>query len=167
MTLATQCNADRVVKLLPGFQRLLTQPLAATSQQTLVSEWVRENVSLIRSIDSRWFADIEKLILESSEKESPVEEIVAGLQDRYGVSRSRAKLIAEDQMYKLYSAAAAVRYQSYGIRGYEWVSQRDDRVRKRHAELDGKFILYDQPPDIGHAGTPINCRCGQAPVIDQ
>lgn len=167
MAQATIRNADRVVKAIAQKGKSPLQPLPFVPDQPLVAQWVRENVSLIRSIDARWFDDIEKLIATSAEKDNPVEEIMAGLQDRYGVSRSRAKLIAEDQMYKLHSKATEARYRSYGIRGYEWQSQKDNKVRKRHAELDGKFIPYDEPPDIGHAGTPINCRCGQAPVIDQ
>lgn len=42
---------------------------------------------------------------------------------------------------------------------YIWRTQRDNRVRSRHAEHEGKIYSWDNPPEGGHPGEDYNCRC--------
>ncbi len=62
---------------------------------------------------------------------------------------------------------------SMGIQGYEWVSQRDGRVRPLHVTLDaqsraGKVYSWANPDTKGEGnpGDPYGCRCVAVPVID-
>ena len=62
---------------------------------------------------------------------------------------------------------------SMGINGYQWVSQRDGRVRPLHVTLDaqsraGKVYSWTNPDTKGEGnpGDPYGCRCVAVPVID-
>lgn len=83
---------------------------------------------------------------------------------RLGVMRSRANLIARDQVNKLNGAMTAERYQTAGVNEYVWRTARDERVRQSHAELEGTQWDFRTPPDIGNPGYPIQCRCVAEPV---
>ena len=52
-----------------------------------------------------------------------------------------------------------------GITQYIWRTSRDERVRESHLVLEGKTFSWDSPPDVGHPGQDINCRCTAEPVI--
>lgn len=61
---------------------------------------------------------------------------------------------------------------SLGIDGYQWVSQRDGRVRPLHRQLDaesraGKVFTWSNPDTRGEGnpGDPYGCRCVAVPVI--
>lgn len=62
---------------------------------------------------------------------------------------------------------------SMGITGYQWVSQRDGRVRPLHVTLDaqsraGKVYSWSNPDTKGEGnpGDPYGCRCVAVPVIN-
>lgn len=96
------------------------------------------------------------------------------------VTRSRAKLIAEDQTNKLHSVITASRQTSLGITEYIWRTSRDSRVvgtpggvspkgNKTHGNhyiREGKRFRWDHPPFDGHPGWAIRCRCHAEPIID-
>lgn len=96
------------------------------------------------------------------------------------VTKSRAKLIAEDQTNKLHSAITAARQTSLGITEYIWRTSRDSRVvgtpggvspkgNKTHGNhyiREGKRFRWDDPPFDGHPGWAIRCRCHAEPIID-
>ena len=47
-----------------------------------------------------------------------------------------------------------------GYTQYLGETQKDDRVREEHyATYQDQWILFSNPPAIGHVGTQINCRC--------
>jgi SPP1 gp7 family putative phage head morphogenesis protein len=64
------------------------------------------------------------------------------------------------------------RNRDLGIQRYKWVSSRDERVRRRHRELDGTIQRWDLPPESdtngrrAHPGVPWNCRC-TATVLEE
>ncbi len=63
-----------------------------------------------------------------------------------------------------------------GILKYSWNTQRDNRVRDTHRELDRKVFSLDEPPIIrtnaregevrGEPGDDYNCRCYKTFVLD-
>ncbi len=132
----------------------------------VLAGWVRENVSLITSIDDRYFADLERLFaggIESGQNTAALRKV---LEERYGVSRSRAQLIARDQIAKLNGQIAEKRQSDLGIEEYAWRTVGDERVRETHAEKDGRRFRWDDPPaDTGHPGTDYQCRCVAEPVL--
>lgn len=96
-----------------------------------------------------------------------VEDVADLIQERTGVSESRAERIARDQTLKTNGSLTANRQQTAGVTSYVWSTSLDDRVRPDHAALEGKTIAWDDPPDVGHPGEDIECRCVAIPVIDE
>jgi len=97
---------------------------------------------------------------------------VEALEERVGVSASRAQLIAVDQTLKTNAQVMRARHEAAGVTQYRWSSSRDERVRKRHAELDGQVFSYDDPPetnddgDTNNPGEDFRCRCIAVPFVD-
>lgn len=92
------------------------------------------------------------------------EEVADEIAGRLGVMRSRANLIARDQVNKLNGAMTSERYQRAGVNRYIWRTSRDERVRPAHEELEGTEWDFRTPPEIGNPGYPIQCRCNAEPV---
>jgi len=131
-----------------------------------LSEFVRENARLIKSIPEGLLNDIEGIVSRGVRRGRPASVMAAEITKRFGVSESRAKLIARDQTSKLNGELTQLRQTSLGIRRYVWLTARDDRVREEHAERDGEIFSWDNPPPDGHPGEPINCRCVAQPVLE-
>lgn len=100
-----------------------------------------------------------------------VETLAADLQERFGVSDSRAELIARDQVLKLNGQINQRRQRAVGISEYVWVTSRDERVRRAHARLDGQTFAWDAPPEAAengsreHPGQSYQCRCIARPKL--
>jgi SPP1 gp7 family putative phage head morphogenesis protein len=133
--------------------------------RALHREWARVNVDLIKSIESKYFDEITDLVVRQvQDGRVDLQKIIA---DRYGVSRSRAKLIARDQTAKLNSRITERRQRELGVTRYVWSTSGDERVRPEHQRLDGKTRRWDDPhPTEGHPGWAVQCRCTAAPVLD-
>jgi len=79
------------------------------------------------------------------------------LQERLGVSRSRALLIAQDQLLTAQAAAERTRLGALGVKKFIWWSRLDKRVRKGHALLHGKIFEFGSMRPL--PGQEIRCRC--------
>jgi SPP1 gp7 family putative phage head morphogenesis protein len=132
----------------------------------LVDEFSRENVRLIESIGAEFFGQIEEVTQAGVREGRRPEAIARDIEERYGVSRSRAKLIARDQVAKLNGDITKARQEELGITKYVWRTSQDERVREEHAELDGQEFSWSDPPAVGHPGQDFQCRCWADPVID-
>lgn len=79
----------------------------------------------------------------------------------------RARLIARDQSAKFNLSLTQARHQDLGIEEYKWVTASDERVRPEHRANHGKTFRWDDPPpETGHPGHDINCRCVARPIIN-
>lgn len=58
-----------------------------------------------------------------------------------------------------------LRQRALGVEFYVWRSQDDDKVRHAHAVYDDQVFRWDDPPEDGHPGQAINCRCLAEPFI--
>lgn len=125
----------------------------------LYKKWTRENAGLIKSIDERYFDDVRDTILEAVRTGRTTREVMASLQERYAVSRSRAELIARDQIGKLNGAITKQKQTRLGVTHYTWSTSLDARVRPEHRVREGRVFAWDAPPEDGHPGIAINCRC--------
>jgi SPP1 gp7 family putative phage head morphogenesis protein len=133
----------------------------------LVSAWTEENVALIKTIDGRYFADIERLVIAAVETGQDTPSIARILKERYGVSRARADLIAEDQISKLNGKVTEQRQTELGIEEYKWRDCGDERVRPSHKDLSGKIFTWKKGSPEGHPGQPVRCRCRAEPIIPE
>ncbi len=132
---------------------------------TLLDHYVSENVALITSITPQVIDQIEGIVTRAFTSGQLHRDIAAQISERFSVGESRARVIARDQIGKLYGQTNAFRQQDLGIDSFTWATSEDERVRPEHAELNGKVFRYDDLPSEGLPGTPILCRCSAEPVF--
>lgn len=130
-----------------------------------------ENVALIKSLASDKVSRV-RGILDDAGPGTRVEEIARSIRDMGDVTRSRAELIARDQVLKLNAEVTEVRHRAAGIEEFVWSTSRDERVRPDHKALEGQRFRYDDPPVVdrrrgtrGLPGIHFQCRCVAIPVI--
>lgn len=128
-----------------------------------VDAFAAENVALIRTLGESTFADIEMMSTRALTTGVRHEDLAKQIQAKFGNSANRAKLIARDQIGKLYGQVNADRQKELGLTSFVWRTVGDERVRDEHAALEGKTFKYDDPPDGELPGEPINCRCSAEP----
>lgn len=145
------------VNPLVGREKWLTQAMRVAT---------RENVDLIKSIPDQQLKHVERIVSNGIVNGSRVEALADELYQRFDVSDSRAMLIARDQVGKWHGSLQRLRQVDAGVHSYEWSASGDERVRAKHRERDGKVFRWDSPPDDGHPGIPVQCRCVAIPVFD-
>jgi SPP1 gp7 family putative phage head morphogenesis protein len=133
---------------------------------------IDQQVGLITSIPEEQNIKLRKLLTQALIENQPQRQIAAMLRKEFNSSKSRARLIARDQVLKLNGRTNRVKQEALGIDKYVWRTVKDDRVRNRHKELDGRVFSWDDPPTInnrgdkGHPGDDFQCRCYAEAVLD-
>ena len=129
----------------------------------IVRHFTAENVALIRDLPEQIARQIEQAVTRAFASGTPHSQLAEQIDARFDVGESRARLIARDQIGKLYGQVNAARQQDLGVTSFVWRTVHDERVRPEHAALDGETFRYDDPPDEGLPGEAINCRCTAEP----
>lgn len=129
-----------------------------------VNSFVKENVSLITKMENDLLAQVDEIVQRSVRQGDTAPRIARQIEERIGVSKSRAKLIARDQTGKLNGQLTRLRQEDIGVESYVWRSSDDERVRSTHASKDDRKFQWDQPPSgTGHPGQDYQCRCYAEP----
>lgn len=140
-----------------------------------LTDSVRDNVALIKSIPMRYFSELEKIVGDGARQGLRHEEIAKVILSRYAdktrpdlwaKAKSRAKLIARDQVAKFNGEINRVRQTNLGLTRYVWSTSQDERVRPEHARREGKIFEWSKPPRDGHPGIPVQCRCVALPIVE-
>jgi SPP1 gp7 family putative phage head morphogenesis protein len=134
--------------------------------QGQMDNFVAQNVNLITSVDDRYYTEIEEIVFRGARQGTNIKEISRQIRQRGNVSKSRADLIARDQVQKFNGQLSQLRQTDIGVGRYIWRTSLDERVRPEHAAREGKVFSWDDPPFDGHPGEPINCRCYAEPVLE-
>lgn len=151
--------------------------LARSSISDTFTRLQAEEVTLITSIPTEAAKKVHEWTKEGLSRGDRFDAIAKRIQGELGpVTKNRAILIARTETARARSNFTQARARNVGSPGYYWRTVGDGRVRPRHAELDGTFHLWTEPPicDVGKSGAPIrahpgcvfNCRCFAAPVFD-
>lgn len=140
--------------------------LADKGLAPLTEAFVDANVGLIKNIGDKLAADIESTTMRAVQTGKLHPDLAVELEDRFGFSEERAKLIARDQIGKAYGQINSARQRELGVDKFVWRTANDERVRPEHEDRDGETYSYDDPPDGELPGEPINCRCYAEPVFD-
>lgn len=130
-----------------------------------VSTFVAENVALIKSIPSQFFADVEKHVTRAVSQGQSAEQLAKTIEARFGVAADRAKFIARDQTNKFFGQVAEARQTAMGVTHYIWRTANDERVRDEHAAREGERFAWDDPPEGGNPGEDFQCRCVAEPDL--
>lgn len=132
-----------------------------------LSQFVHENVVLIRNLHGGTLDKLEALIHRGISTGMSHEEIGELISKRFGIAERGARFIARDQVARLNSKVTELRHAELGIREFDWWSMQDGRVRRLHRAHHGRRFAYHDPPSIGLPGNTSDgpaCRCGQRPV---
>lgn len=139
---------------------------------TMLDKWVNDNVSLVSSIPAETLGDMRKVVKDGFLNGKSTTKIMKEIQNRYKVSKSRASLIARDQIGKLNADVTEAQQRDAGIEEYIWCDCGDGRVRPSHKKLNGKRFRWDDPPVVDektgrrcHPGKDYQCRCRPKPVF--
>lgn len=139
---------------------------------------IAENVSLIKSIPSQYFTQIEGEVMRSITSGNGLQDLLPAMQKYEGITLRRAQLISRDQTKKVYSNLNASRLKNIGMDKYEWQhSAGDVEPRPLHLEYSGRVFSLSDPPVIQYAkgslpevrgkpGDLINCTCIMIPIIE-
>jgi len=175
VTLANGARTDRWVTR--ELRRVLgIDPRLDPGTALALRQWNLLNANLIESgIRGAWdgvrlrplLSDVAHVVEQAHMQGVRVEVLASDLVERFGVSNSRAQLIARDQVLTLNSQLNRSKQQSAGIREYRWSTSRDERVRESHQDLDGQTFSWDVGSPEGHPGEPVNCRCTAIPIIPE
>jgi len=153
------------------------------SDSTTITNYVQasiaDNVRLIQSIPEQYLTQVESIVMTNVRGGGRPSSIAKSLQQQFGVTERRAKMIARDQTAKVNGQLNAKRQQDVGFPYFEWVDSSDERVRDRHAYLSehvtqyGKGVYrWDNPP-LSDKGVPIipgedfQCRCIAIPISQE
>lgn len=120
------------------------------------------NVGLIRGLSADLVKRIQERVTTALIQGETAKALRKTLTEEFGIADRRAQLIAQDQIAKLNSDMNRIRHEQAGVTSYKWLTSRDERVRPRHRELEGKIYKYGEPTGAEgglQPGQPIRCRC--------
>lgn len=138
---------------------------------------VDENVGLIRSIPVEKMASFKNSLVYAITNDHPQDKIKSMIEENFGATHNKAKLIAVDQINKLNGKVSQYRQQQLGGKRYRWRNSKDERVagnpsglyphaKPSHWNRENEIFSWDNPPEGGHPGQRIRCRCTAEMVLD-
>lgn len=143
-----------------------------SAQRDIINATVNQNVSLIRSIPSQYFTQIEGAVMRSVQAGRDLGSLAKELEQHYGVTKRRAAFIARDQNSKATSAMSRSRRLELGLDESEWMhSGGGKHPRPTHIAMNRKRFKTSQgmwDPAVKryiHAGEEPGCRCIERAVI--
>ncbi len=135
----------------------------------LIDTWRAAQIGKIRSLVKSEAQNLGRMLREN-EGAHPTA-LRQKIQERFSVSRSKAELLARDQILTLNAKVTQARMTAAGVTEYIWTTSGDERVRGAHKDLDGKRFRFDAPPVIasdgrtGNPGDDYQCRCTAFPIL--
>lgn len=162
------------------FHKKIDEDSYKDEMRDMVDQWIHQNVSQIQSISTEYLSTVEDIIRWGYETRQPRINIIRRLEKQLGLSRSRARFLALDQMGTLDSKMTRYEHESAGIGKYKWWTRRDKRVRDCHRQYHNQIFKWTEPPadwyltkrgpvytgKSYHPGEAPGCRCKAKPVFD-
>lgn len=131
----------------------------------VVATRLKQSVGLIVKLDKEMKARLHRDIAAALAQDLSTLNIKKLVLENTSLPNYRARLIARDQMGKLFSQLSMTRQEDLGVTEYTWRTVGDNAVRQLHQDRDGKKFSWDKPPSDGHPGMAVNCRCIAEPVL--
>lgn len=142
-----------------------------------LEHFTHENVSLIRGLVDEQAADLEQMVFRMVQGGEGGPAIIKEIEKIMDTGRSRAKLIARDQIGKFNGRLTMLRQRQIGVEQYTWRTSDDERVRPAHQVLDDTKQSWNNPPvtvrggkrsgERNHPGQDIQCRCIAEPIFPE
>jgi|ERR1700759_1047970 len=136
----------------------------------IVRAEITENVSLIKSISSQYFTDIEGMVMRSVAQGRDVGGLAKDLEHTYGVTKRRAAFMASDQNAKSTANITRANQERLGITHAIWTHSRGGKhPRPSHVAANGKPYRISEGMVLDGEqvwpGTAINCKCVSRPIL--
>lgn len=152
--------------------KLLKERVAQNDVGLVAAQLMNEQVNLIKSIPLKAGERAQKLAMSAVYGGRRADEVAEELARSGKVSESSAQLIARTEVARSNATITEARAKAVGSQSYIWRTTMDGAERESHAEMNGKVVLYSEPPTLsdgtkGHAGTFPNCRCWQDVQFDE
>lgn len=143
----------------------MTEPMLDAYQAV-----IHEQVGLIKSIAERHLQEVQGMVMRSVQQGRNLADLSKELEQRYGVTKRRAALIARDQNNKATATITRVRQQEIGVTQAVWKhSHAGKHPRPSHVKADGEVYDVDKGMYLDGEwllpGVAINCRCTAQPII--
>lgn len=134
-----------------------------------MKQWAEVNARLITDIPAKAMRQIYNESITALQEGTTVKDLTNIVQERLGVSDSRAELIARDQVAKLNSDLVKERQVENDVTHYVWRTVQDERVRDSHRQADGNTYSWtangaDTPCGLV-PGDDYQCRCTAEPIL--
>ena len=121
--------------------------------------FVAQNVALIKSIAEQYHSRVEGIVWAALRQGMSTTQLQEELRGAYNLTRGRARLIARDQVGKLYGQLNEARQIDVGIKHFFWRTVGDNRVRAEHAALNGRRFSWKEGANGLFPGQDYQCRC--------
>lgn len=96
------------------------------------------------------------------------DELVKTLRKRFDVSFNEANRLARTELTFVQNQATRDVYKKAGVKKYEYLSTKDNRVSEICAGLSGtQFDIATAQVGINYPPMHVNCRCTTIPVIKE
>lgn len=151
-----------VLRSVYGVDIITTAP---QSLRSALDVFEATNISLIRSIPQQAVSQLQGKVVEAVRRGSTLKTLQAQIREEFDITDRRAELIARDQIGKLNGQLTELRQEQIGVTEYRWRGILDARERPEHVAREGKLFNWAEPPDDGHPGEPIRCRCTAEPEL--
>lgn len=132
---------------------------------SLLNAWKQQQGAFITRMTSESVQDIQDTVSRGVRSGRSTQAIQSEIRQRFGVTDRRAELIARTEIGQLNSQITRERQTELGIDGYIWRTALDERTRDEHADREGKYFTWNNPPEGGHPGESWQCRCVAEPAI--
>jgi SPP1 gp7 family putative phage head morphogenesis protein len=143
--------------LLFGDSRELQAKAVAKQRKEMNGYWSGET--------ERFRNDCAATVREAIRRGLDPEQAATLLQERLGVHRSRAVLIAVDQISTAAARAEQSQLRAAGLKRFLWRTIGDQNVRAAHERLEGKVFTWQGAPEL--PGAAIRCRCRAMVPLDK
>lgn len=146
---------------------------AAAAQQMINAIWLADG----KNFSQRIWGNTERLIESLNEQliltvttGKKTTDLKKSLQERFGVSYSRANTLVRTELAHVQTMAAKQRYEDYGLKYYEILGNDDDSCGNHSVDchkMDGKRFSYAEM-NVGVNAPPFhpNCRCAIVPIVE-
>lgn len=131
----------RIANAVFGVDIITAEPWLADSMKSFAAQ----NSTLIKSIPEKYLSEIDGIAQRGFQQGTPTREIAKEIQARFEVTKSRAELIAVDQVSKLNANLTQLRQTELGIEEYVWQTAGDEAVRDDHRAMEGLICRWDDP----------------------
>lgn len=149
--------AEAMIQTAGGVLEMFRVP---PTRQLEFTQHASERLQVYWTKEQRRLADdVQSVLLEGLERGQGARQVASNLLARQNVSKSRAELIARNELGNAAGFAMRESQQDAGATHYIWRSASDHRVRPEHRARNGETFAWDDPPSDGHPGEPIQCRC--------